>query len=190
METPFLPAADSNLIIQQTKNWILNVVIGCNFCPFAAREMKMDSIRYVVCREKNNPEILKCLLDECVFLDKNEKTATTLVIFPENRDEFDDFLTLLDAAEHSILTEEDYDGIYQLASFHPKYLFAGSDESDAANYTNRSPYPMLHFLRESSIDLVLEHYENPEEIPERNILFARKKGLEQMKNLRAACFGG
>ncbi|HEV7782749.1 MAG TPA: DUF1415 family protein, partial [Chitinophagaceae bacterium] len=80
-----------------------------------------------------------------------------------------------------------YEGIYQLASFHPLYLFANSSPTDAANYTNRSVYPMLHLLREESIDKALAHYSDPENIPERNINFAHEKGLTYMKMLRDAC---
>ncbi len=85
-----------------------------------------------------------------------------------------------------ILKQKGYEGIYQVASFHPLYLFEGSVENDPANYTNRSVYPMLHLLREESIDKALENYKDPESIPERNILFAREKGLAYMKTLRDA----
>ena len=77
--------------------------------------------------------------------------------------------------------------MYQLASFHPMYRFASSVKNDAADYTNRSIYPMLHLLRESSIEKAVAHYENPENIPERNVDFARKKGLTFMKLLRDSC---
>ena len=93
------------------------------------------------------------------------------------------YLDLVEMAE-DLIEEEDYEGVYQVASFHPDYLFAGSDSEDPANYTNRSPYPMLHLLREESIEKALEHYSgDPDEIPERNIRFAREKGLAYMKRL-------
>ena len=76
-----------------------------------------------------------------------------------------------------------YEGVYQLASFHPLYRFAGSKADDAANYTNRSVYPMLHLLREASIEKALQHYADPEQIPENNIRFARGKGVLYMKAL-------
>ena len=88
----------------------------------------------------------------------------------------------------SLLKQKGYNGIYQLASFHPLYRFADSVEDDAANYTNRSLYPMLHLLRESSIDNALEHYKDPEAIPGHNINFAREKGNTYMKMLRDSCF--
>jgi uncharacterized protein len=80
--------------------------------------------------------------------------------------------------------KQGYEGVYQVASFHPNYLFAGSHENDAANYTNRSVYPMLHLLREEAVEKALEHYKDPETIPERNIQFAREKGLAYMKKLQ------
>ena len=86
------------------------------------------------------------------------------------------------------LKQKKYKGIYQLASFHPLYRFAGSTENDAANYTNRSLYPMLHLLREASIDKALEQYKNTENIPIANIALARAKGLDAMTKLRESCF--
>jgi hypothetical protein len=84
------------------------------------------------------------------------------------------------------LKRNGYEGVYQVASFHPLYLFVNSDENDPANYTNRSIYPMLHLLREESIDKALENYKEPESIPIRNVNFARDKGLTYMKLLRDA----
>jgi hypothetical protein len=85
------------------------------------------------------------------------------------------------------MEQEGYEGTYQLASFHPDYCFEGEDKNDAANYTNRSVYPMLHLLREDSITKALALYKNPELIPEHNIQLAREKGLLYMQMLRAAC---
>jgi hypothetical protein len=96
------------------------------------------------------------------------------------------FLNLVDKVEHHLF-KNNYDGIYQLAHFHPHYLFADSDENDAANYTNRSIYPMLHILRESSLDKVLNEFANPDAIPDKNIELARTKGLEFMQQLRLSC---
>ena len=101
--------------------------------------------------------------------------------------EFEDYLDLVELAE-ALSVELGYEGIYQIASFHPEYCFGGADENDPANYTNRSPYPMVHLLREDSISRALEHYADPEGIPDRNIALARTKGLKQMQLLRAACF--
>ena len=173
-------------IIEQTKNWIREVVIGCNFCPFAAREVKQNTIHYQVEGSDRVDTCLQTLLSECSRLDANDEIATTLVIFPNTFQRFDDFLDLVAKAE-KLMQRNGYEGIYQLASFQPLYQFAGVPAGDAANYTNRSPYPMLHILREAAIDKALANFPDPEGIPERNIRFAREKGVEYMKMLRDSC---
>jgi hypothetical protein len=130
---------------------------------------------------------LEAVLQETIRLDNETNIETTLLIFPNAFQQFDDYLDLVSLAE-KLLKKNGYEGIYQLASFHPLYQFANSPENDAANYTNRSVYPMLHFLREESIDKALENYKSPEKIPDRNINFAREKGEIYMKMLRDACF--
>lgn len=173
-------------IIAQTKSWIVDVVIGCNFCPFAAREIKMDHIHYQV-ETATEPEIcLAAFLQECVRLDNEQAIATTLLIFPNTLQRFDDYLHIVALAE-KLLKKNGYEGVYQVASFHPLYRFAGSTGNDAANYTNRSLYPMLHLLREDRLEQALLHYINPEQIPERNVRFAREKGEAFMKALREDC---
>jgi len=173
-------------IVEQTKKWIARVVIGCNFCPFASRELKRNSIHYQVELSGDLPICVQSFMDECVRLDKDETIETTLLIFPNAFQSFDDYLDLLDLAERK-LRKSGYEGIYQVASFHPFYRFADAPENDPANYTNRSVYPMLHLLREQTIEKVLEHYDEPEQIPVRNIQFARDKGLAYMKMLWNSC---
>lgn len=175
-------------IIRQTKNWINSVVIGCNFCPFAAREVKRNSIYYQVETSIEARVCLQAFLKECCRLDNDEAVETTLLIFPNAFQTFDAYLDLISLAEKAIV-KNGYEGIYQVASFHPLYRFADSHDNDAANYTNRSIYPMLHLLREERIEQALQHYQDPELIPERNIHFAREKGLAYMKKLRDSCLG-
>lgn len=174
-----------NEIIEQTKKWIKDVVIASNFCPFAAKELKGNTINYVVVpAEENNP--LTIFLEECENLDSNKDIETSLLIFPGSFQKFDAYLDLVFQAE-KLVKNKGYEGIYQVASFHPKYRFSGSTADDAANFTNRSPFPMLHLLREESIEKALSRYPNPENIPENNIHFARKKGFAYMNMLRDSC---
>jgi uncharacterized protein len=173
-------------IINETKKWINDVVVGCNFCPFAANVVKKQTIYYKVEESIDTDICLEALLTEIIRLDDETTIETSFLIFPNNFKEFDDYLTMVLLAE-KLLKQKGYEGIYQIASFHPLYLFADSWENDAANYTNRSIYPMLHLLREADIDKALENYSSPENIPERNINFAREKGLVYMKMLRDAC---
>lgn len=177
----------SEQIIEQTKEWITNVVIGCNFCPFAAKEMKRQTVHYQVENSTDKAVCLQAFLQECTRLDEEENIVTTLLIFPNGFEQFDNFLTLVEEAEN-LLEANDYEGVYQVASFHPQYIFGGAPVNDAANYTNRSIYPMLHLLREAQIDEALERYPDPEKIPDNNILFAREKGVQYMKLLRDTCF--
>jgi hypothetical protein len=169
-------------IISLTKKWIEQVVIGFNFCPFAAKEFKNDTIHYHVETGADLEACLKQFFIECERLDSDESIETTLLILPNAVRDFRDYLDLVGMAEQ-LLAVHDYEGVYQVATFHPAYLFAGSDEDDAANYTNRSPFPIIQLLREESIEKALERFPDPDKIPERNIKFARNKGLEFMRKL-------
>lgn len=176
----------SDKIIQHIRQWINDVVIGCNFCPFAARVVKQNAVQYTVVEDVDESLILQTILDECLRLDENDAIETTLIIIPNGYDKFIEYLNLVEKAE-LIIVNEDYEGVYQVASFHPHYLFAGARENDAENYTNRSPYPMLHLLREDSLASALKNFPDPESIPEKNIQYAKQKGLMYMQALRAAC---
>lgn len=178
--------SSSQQIIDQTIAWIHKVVVGCNFCPFAARTLQQHHVHYQVESSTDMTLCLDTFLQEIARLDKEIHIETSFLIFSNAFQQFDNYLDMVSIAEH-LLKEKGYEGVYQLASFHPMYRFANSAKNDAADYTNRSIYPMLHLLRESSIDKAIAHYENPKNIPERNIDFARKKGLTFMKLLRDSC---
>jgi hypothetical protein len=177
---------ENEKIIAETKQWVRDVVIGMNFCPFALKEFNKNTIRYVVDESSTQKPCIDAVLNECIALDNDETIETTLVILPNGFEVFASFLKLIDKIENALI-KNDYEGVYQLAHFHPEYLFADSDENDAANYTNRSMYPMLHILRESSLDKVLNDFSNPDSIPDKNIELARKKGLQFMQQLRLSC---
>ncbi len=180
---------DSNkeIAIEQTINWIKQVVIDCNFCPFASRPLNEGRIHFSVTLSADPAIILEETIRECYRLDENEDIETCLLIMTNGFENFDDYLDILSMAE-ALIEDQEYEGIYQLASFHPGYCFEGADETDPANYTNRSPYPMLHFLRESSVEKALLFYKEPEKIPENNIRFTKDKGLLFMQQLRNQCF--
>jgi hypothetical protein len=173
-------------VITQTRTWILKVVVGCNFCPFAAGELKQNTIHFEVVRSDDPGVILQSLSAEFDRLDNNAGIQTSLLILPGFFSSFNDYLDIIGHSE-KFLRREAKEGIYQIASFHPEYLFAGSSNDDPANYTNRSLYPMIHLLRESSITAALATFPDPGEIPLRNIGFANQKGLAYMKVLRDAC---
>ena len=175
----------SNHLKSHTKNWIETVVVGLNLCPFAQHEIKRNSIKYHVCSGQNIDTILNELHLEFICMNEEPSIETTLLIIENSFTNFYDFLDLTDAA-NQFLVENNFEGVYQLASFHPKYLFENSIESDPANYTNRSPYPMLHILRESSVEAALKNFKNPENIPAANISKLKKLGLAKMQALRNA----
>lgn len=178
--------SDKELVVTQTKNWIKNVVIDCNFCPFASKPFMQKSIQYSVQLSFLEKEISNLLKQEFEFLDENKNIETGFIIFPNDFKDFQEYLSLVKKAEQT-LSKLGYDGIYQVASFHPDYLFADAEEDDPANYTNRSMYPMLHLLREDSITKALSLFKEPESIPEKNVSFAREKGLKYMQVLRSTC---
>lgn len=173
-------------IIAQTKQWINSVIIAHNYCPFAKREVDKGSVRYQVVHETEFNSLVSSVIQECVWLDQNADTETTLIIFPANLGDFNLFLDCLVLAE-DLLIAQGYEGTYQIASFHPEYCFQGAEGNDAANYTNRSPYPMFHLIREASVQLAIEKHPDPESIPERNVEYAREQGLDKMKALLQQC---
>lgn len=166
-------------ILGATKKWLRTVVIAHNFCPFAAREYQRDSIVYSVCTALTLEAGLSAFLSLCLRLDNDKNSETALLIFPAGYHTFDDYLSLLAAAEDALVMGG-YEGVYQVASFHPQYCFAGAREHDAANYTNRSPWPMLHLLRESSVETALAQHPNVDAIPDDNIQRAHRLGYAEM----------
>jgi hypothetical protein len=176
------------LWLNPTRRWVETVVVGLNFCPFAKREVDAGRVFYAVNTSQDPAVLLQWLVDECQRLDEHDEIETSLLILPYGFEGFLDYLDLMDLAERLIVAEG-YEGVYQVASFHPDYCFAGEAEEDPANYTNRSPYPMMHLIREASLARALAHHPDPESIPDTNIALAREKGLAQMQALRQACFG-
>jgi hypothetical protein len=169
-------------VVAEVKSWIDKVIVGLNFCPFAKKEIQRNTVRYAISPATQANDALGDLLEELALLDQQQNIQTTLLIFPSGFADFERYLDMLELA-NSLLSQGGYGGIYQLASFHPNYCFDGEEQNDPANYTNRSPYPILHILRESSIEAVLKHYPEPESIPENNIAKARELGSSYLQAL-------
>lgn len=149
--------------------WLNHVVIGLNLCPFSGKPARERRIRFAVSEADAEEKLLDELRREIELLDN--KTAaeieTTLIIIPHFLDDFFDYHQFLGWA-NQLIKRMDRQGIYQIASFHPHYCFAGTDPSDAENLTNRAPYPILHLIREDSLAKALEYYPDVEAIPDRN----------------------
>ncbi|WP_089725896.1 DUF1415 domain-containing protein [Modicisalibacter muralis] len=172
--------------LHRTRAWVENFVVGLDICPFARRELERDSIRYVPVSAASPEQALLALIDECQRLDSDASIETTLVVLTDGAEVFDDYLDLLGLAE-ALLDDQGYEGVYQLASFHPDYCFDGVAEDDPANYTNRSPHPMLHLLREAGVEQALSRFAHPERIPERNVETLRRLGNRALAERLLAC---
>lgn len=173
--------------MNQTQKWLKTVIIAHKLCPFAKREFDNNRIHYAVIETADLKSQLEEIIKQSIALDHDADRETSLLIFPKGLSEFDAYLDLLDLAT-TLLKDQGYEGTYQLASFHPQYQFDGTEETDPSHYTNRSPYPMLHILREASIEAALKTYPDPQNIPTRNIKLTQDLGLQVMKALLEACY--
>ncbi|MFC3031447.1 DUF1415 domain-containing protein [Pseudoalteromonas fenneropenaei] len=176
----------SNATVLSMQNWVSNVIVKYNFCPFARKEVEQNTIHYDVNNATTLEDAVLAMIEACIALDQYPERETTLLIFPAGFADFDEFLDLVDLA-NALLAAQGYEGKYQIANFHPNYVFADSDENDPANYTNRAPYPTLHLIREASMALALENYDDPDSIPDNNIRLARRKGMAFWQQLLANC---
>ena len=176
-----------NLYLNAINHWLEKTVIGLNLCPFAKREFLEKRIRITVSDDITTQQLLQTLQKELTQLDNKPKIETILIVHPkvlQNFGDYNDFLNEVDA----LLIRQDYIGTYQVASFHPNYQFADTQSEDPENYTNRSPFPLIHLLREKSIEQALTSYPNPEKIPERNIALMNKIGSKTLQERLKSCF--
>ncbi|MFA5960491.1 MAG: DUF1415 domain-containing protein [Tatlockia sp.] len=174
------------LCIQQTKQWIELFIIKLNLCPFAKYEVEKNEVMIQQSVAKTTEEALDCLHEEIKRLDDNPTAATSFLLFPFFLHNFLDYLDFVKLAELE-LGMNGYKGIYQLATFHPDYCFAATQFDDITNYSNRSPYPMLHILREESVEKAISHYPDTKVIPENNIRNLQALGKEGVENILAEC---
>lgn len=171
-------------VTEETKNWVEKLVIGVNLCPFAKLPFQQGRIRFAEVQSADEADLIRTLLQE--MSDLVEQSAaeleTTLIIFPNQLNDFADYLEFVAYADE-LLHEAELTGILQIASFHPQYQFANTGKDDIENYTNRSPYPMLHLIREESIERALENYTDPEQIPLRNVAKMKELGHEGVRRI-------
>lgn len=182
--TPYADASAGAEIIANTQLWLERAVIGLNLCPFAKSVFVKKQVRYALTAAATADQLLAELASELTRLRDTapEQLDTTLLIHPRAMTDFLDyhfFLAEVDALNRQL----GFDGVFQVASLHPQYEFAGSAPDDIANYTNRSPYPTLHLLRESSIDRAVAAFPDAAEIFERNIETMEKLGPEGWQKL-------
>ena len=174
-------------IVNATRKWVEDVVVGYNLCPFARRELVRDRVRFVVSEAETEDELLSALHSELQRLEDDPEIEMTLLVHPGVLQDFAAYNEFLDVTD-GLLAYLEFEGIYQVASFHPDYRFEGTDENAAENYTNRSPYPMLHLLREASVEAVIDSYPDVDGIPQRNIELMEELGVDKMKAILDSCF--
>jgi hypothetical protein len=174
-------------VVEHTRRWISSFVIGLGLCPFARQVFDAGRIHYAVTPARDETTLLKDLASELQLLSASSSTQieTTLLIHPHVLGNFLDYNDFLSAVDR-LLQDLRLWGTVQVASFHPQYRFAGTDVTAAENYTNRSPYPMLHLLREASVSRAARASHEVLEIPRRNIETMRNLGHEHiLKRLQA-----
>jgi uncharacterized protein len=168
-------------VIAAVRRWLESFIIELNLCPFAKRELVKDRVRFSVCLDESAEQLLISLLSEMRLLENDSEIATTLLIHPNVLQDFADYNQFLDLAD-ALIEQEGYIGIFQIASFHPDYQFAETVE-EAENYSNRSPYPLLHILREASIEREIANYPDINSIPRRNIELLRELGVTKLQSI-------
>lgn len=179
-------AADA---VGHIRAWLDEFVIGLNLCPFARPLRSADNLRIAICLERAPAELERAFLRELDLLQANTEAeiATTLLGFPAALDDFGDYLDFLEQAQE-LLEEAGLDGVVQLASFHPHYQFAGEHAMAASHYSNRSPYPLIHFLREDMLTRALMEAADPDAIPARNIATLEALGRDELERRWRALF--
>lgn len=176
-------------IIAAVQRWVQSFVVDMNLCPFAKRELTRNRVRFALTAAETEEALLMALQAELELLNSNTAIETTLLIHVNVLQDFDDYNQFLNYTD-KLLRQTGLEGVYQIASFHPHYRFDGTGSDDAENYTNRSPYPMLHIIREESLAGAIAESANVDQIPARNIALMDKLGQARLRTLLQACING
>jgi hypothetical protein len=171
-------------IVKNTRRWLEKMVVGLNLCPFSHSVIAQDQVYYAICDATTDAQLKQFYVNELQRLlgaDEND-VATSLLMFTQGLEVFDDYLDLLDWFQQ-LLAEAELTEHVQLASFHPQYQFEGTAADDLSNFTNRSPYPTIHLLRQAQITKNLAHFVDPEKIYTDNIKTLNKLGRQHVEAL-------
>lgn len=165
-------------VLAATRAWVEKAIIGLNLCPFAKAVYLKEQVRFIVSPARTTGALSDHLESELRYLAAmpSEVVETTLLIHPHVLTDFLDYNDYLDLAE-ALVQSLELEGVIQVASFHPRYQFEGTDPDDVTNYTNRSPFPLLHLLREESVERAVAAFPGVEQIYQRNIDAMRRLGL-------------
>jgi len=170
--------------VADTRRWLERAVIGLNLCPFAKAVVAKQQLR-IVLSDASTPDALLAQLGEELLLLRDtpaDQIDTTLLVHPDVLGDFLDYNDFLEQAD-ALVEALELDGVLQVASFHPDYQFAGSEPDAVENFTNRSPYPTLHLLREDSVSRAVDAYPDPDAIIERNVATLRALGVDGWRKL-------
>lgn len=167
--------------ILHVQRWLEEVVIELNLCPFAKREFINKRIRFTLSTAQDEENLLADLEHELGYLQSHAEIETSVLVHPQVLNIFSDYNQFLDLAD-ALLESLNLVGILQVASFHPDYQFAETAFDDVENYTNRSPYPLLHILREESLSRAVDSHPDVDRIPQDNIALMNQTGLLEMRN--------
>jgi len=167
---------------QAVRQWLKSVVVDLNLCPFAAPVLRASKLRIAVSHAKDWDQLAQDVSYEAMHLVRvsEEETATSILAVSELLSDFDEYNQFLDVAD-GVVVELGLEGVLQIASFHPQYQFSGTRADALENYTNRSPYPLLHFLRESQISQAVDGPIDTSTIPTQNKAALAAVGLEEMQ---------
>ena len=176
-----------NNVVAAVRRWVETVVVELNLCPFAKRELVNHRVRLAQTDATTEEQLLTALAAELELLNSDESVETTLLIHARVLQDFFDYNQFLNLAD-GLLVQMNLEGVYQIASFHPEYQFGGTDPADAENYTNRSPYPLLHVIREESLERAVAEFPDVEQIPARNIELMNSLGKDKLAALLRSCF--
>jgi hypothetical protein len=176
-------------IIRSVQTWVELFVVDMNLCPFAKRVLTDNQVRFSVTDALTEEQLLTALQVELEVLNNDPSIETTLLIHPGVLQDFYDYNQFLDSADQ-LLLQMKLEGVYQVASFHPDYQFDGTGPDDVENYTNRSPYPVVHLIREASLELALDEFPDADQIPARNIALMKSLGRDRLAILTQVCPGG
>ncbi len=173
--------------VQSVRQWVNTFVVDMTLCPFAKHEMLNNRVRFATTRATTEKQLLMSLQDELELLNSDPSVETTLLIHPHVLQDFYDYNQFLSYAD-KLLLEMGLEGTYQVASFHPDYQFDGTNPDDAENYTNRSPYPLLHLIREASLESAIVEYPDVDQVPARNVALMNSLGHNKLQALFESLF--
>lgn len=176
---------DQPACVDAVRRWIEEVVVGLELCPFAARPLHAGRVRFAQCTAADPDAVVGALDAELTRLDADPAIDTTVLVLTEALPDFDDYNDFLDIAD-ALLEARGLVGTIQIASFHPDYRFADVAADDASHYSNRSPLPLLHLLREDDVGRAVAAHDDPDGIPERNVARLRALGARALAERLAA----